>query len=227
MNRILLLEDDLSLIDGLSFALKKQSFDVLAVRTLTDAKAAWMNNEFDLLILDISLPDGSGFDFCAFVRRTSDVPILFLTAKDEETDIVHGLDIGGDDYVTKPFKLSILISRVNALLRRKGAAGEKNSIVSNGIRIELSQCRAYKNGQSLELTAAEFKLLCLLMQNQNTVLTKAQIYERLWDCNGCFVEDNTLSVYIRRLRLKVEDDPERPERIVTVRGIGYKWSVQT
>lgn len=226
MYRILLLEDDLSLIDGLSFALKKQGFHVENKRTFADAKEAWHDGLYDLLILDVSLPDGSGFDFCRLVRQTSDVPIIFLTASDEETSIVMGLDMGGDDYVTKPFKLGILMSRVNALLRRtKSAFPESTVLSSNGIEVQLSKGQVFKKGNPIELTAVEYKLLCYFMQNPNVVLSKEKIYERLWDCDGNFVDDNTLSVYIRRLRVKIEDDPDHPEKIVTVRGMGYKWRV--
>lgn len=229
MGRILLLEDDPGLSAGLAFALRKQGYETDAVRTVTSAKALWSEGVYGLLILDVALPDGNGFDFCSYVRQVSDVPVIFLTASDEETSVVMGLDIGGDDYVTKPFKLGILMSRVNALLRRAGrVSGEANAvIVSNGIRAELAKGMAYKDGRQLELTGAEYRLLCFFLQNRGTVLTKERIYERLWDCDGNFVDDNTLSVYIRRLRMKIEDDPDHPRKIVTVRGMGYKWSTET
>lgn len=226
MKRILLLEDDRSLTDGLTFALKKQGYAVETARTLAEAGALWNAGAFDLLILDVSLPDGSGFELCRAVRQSSDVPILFLTASDEETSVIMGLDIGGDDYVTKPFKLGILLSRVAALLRRAGNAPADGTVLeSNGIRVELLQGQAFRGGEPLELTGVEFRLLCCFMQNPNIVLTKEKLYERLWDSSGYFVDDNTLSVYIRRLRMKIEDTPEQPQRIVTVRGMGYKWRV--
>lgn len=226
MDKIMLLEDDLSLIDGLSYALNKQGWNVTVAKTVTEAIRLWRGAAFDLLILDVSLPDGNGFDFCKNVRQVSDVPVLFLTASDEETNVVMGLDIGGDDYVTKPFKLGILISRVNALLRRgRGALGADDSLDSNGITLSLMQGQAFKNHQNLELTSVEYRLLCYFMRNPNRILTKEQIYGQLWDCDGNFVDDNTLSVYIRRLRLKIEDNPERPRKIITVRRMGYKWSV--
>lgn len=226
MDKIMLLEDDLSLIDGLSYALNKQGWNVTVAKTVAEAIRLWRGAAFDLLILDVSLPDGNGFDFCKNVRQVSDVPVLFLTASDEETNVVMGLDIGGDDYVTKPFKLGILISRVNALLRRgRGALGADDSLNSNGITLSLMQGQAFKNHQNLELTSVEYRLLCYFMRNPNRILTKEQIYGQLWDCNGNFVDDNTLSVYIRRLRLKIEDNPERPRKIITVRRMGYKWSV--
>ncbi len=226
MDKIMLLEDDLSLIDGLSYALNKQGWNVTVAKTVTEATRLWRGVAFDLLILDVSLPDGNGFDFCKNVRQVSDVPVLFLTASEEETNVVMGLDIGGDDYVTKPFKLGILISRVNALLRRgRGALGAEASLDSNGITVSLMQGQAFKNHQNLELTSVEYRLLCYFMRNPNRILAKEQIYAQLWDCDGNFVDDNTLSVYIRRLRLKIEDNPERPRKIITVRRMGYKWSV--
>ena len=226
MSRILLLEDDLSLIGGLSFAFQRQGFELGVARTLAEARECFADGKYDLLILDVSLPDGSGFDFCKEVRLVSKVPVIFLTASDEEVSIVMGLEIGGDDYVTKPFKLGVLMSRINALLRRAGDFGAKTATLeSSGVKVLLLQGQAYKNGEPLDLTAAEYKLLCLFMQNPNAVLSKDQILGKLWDTEGSFVDDNTLSVYIRRLRTKVEDDPGNPRRIVTVRRMGYKWSV--
>lgn len=171
MSRILLLEDDLSLITGLSFAFKKQGFEADNARTLREADTLWADRKYDLLVLDVSLPDGSGLEFCQRVRHTSKVPIIFLTASDEETSIIMGLDIGGDDYITKPFKLGVLISRINALLRRASAFGAADTeLCSNGIKVLLLQGQVFKNGDVLELTAAEYKLLCLFMHNPNTVL---------------------------------------------------------
>lgn len=226
MSRIFLLEDDPSLVTGLSFAFEKQGYELCVARTVREAETRWEDGGFDLLVLDVALPDGSGFDFCRWVRRVSKVPILFLTASDEETSIIMGLDIGGDDYITKPFKLGVLMSRVNALLRRAKDFSEETELASNGIRVQLTQGKAFKNGRPIELTAAEYKLLCLFMRNKNAVLTKEQILGRLWDCDENFVDNNTLTVYIRRLRMKIEDNPSEPKRLVTVRGMGYKWSVE-
>lgn len=221
---ILLLEDDLSLVSGLSFAFRKQSFSLDVARTLAEADALWAKGRYDLLVLDVSLPDGSGFSFCETVRRTSKVPILFLTASDEETSIIMGLDMGADDYITKPFKLGVLLSRIHALLRRaRDFRSADTTLSSGGIQVDLLQGQASKNGTPLELTAAEYKLLCLLMQNTGIVLTKEQILDKLWDCEGSYVDTNTLTVYIRRLRMKIEDDPSAPQHIVTVRRMGYKW----
>ena len=225
MNRILLLEDDLSLISGLSFALKKQGFEIENARTIKEAGEYWRKGRYNLLILDVSLPDGCGFEFCKMVRKESEVPIIFLTASDEEMNIIMGLYIGGDDYITKPFKLGVLVSRVNALLRRTKSIRKNDAeLVSNGIKINLLQTVVYKNGEQIELTAGEYKLLCLFMQNPNIVLTKDQILQRLWDCDANYIDSSTLTVYIRRLRIKVENNPSEPEMILTVRGMGYKWN---
>ena len=178
MSNILLLEDDLSLINGLSFAFKKQGFELNIARTLKEAEELWTDGKYDLLVLDVSLPDGSGFEFCKRVRLTSKVPIIFLTASDEETSIIMGLDIGGDDYITKPFKLGVLVSRINALLRRANSfQAADTELQSNGIKVLLLQGQVFKNGELLDLTAAEYKLLCLFMRNPSMVLTKGQILD--------------------------------------------------
>ncbi|MBU5428658.1 response regulator transcription factor [Kineothrix sp. MSJ-39] len=226
MSKLLLVEDDISLITGLTFALQKQGYILEVARTQKEAEQAWNMGSYDLLILDVSLPDGTGFDFCKKVRQTSKVPILFLTASDEEMDIIMGLDMGGDDYMTKPFKLGVLLSRIHALLRRaKDFGGVATEITSNGIHLQLLQGQAFKNGQLLDLTAAEYKLLCFFMQNPNVVLTKEQILEKLWDCDGNYIDNSTLTVYMRRLRMKIEDDPGEPQMLLTVRRMGYKWNV--
>lgn len=226
MSRLLLLEDDQSLIYGLSFSFKKQGFNADIARTISEALDLWAENEYELLILDVSLPDGSGFEFCRKVRENSDVPIIFLTASDEETSVIMGLDIGGDDYITKPFKLSILISRINALLRRtEKYKYNSQEVESNGIKIHLLEGTAYKNENALDLTSGEYKLLCFLMENPNIVLSKDQILEKLWDINGNYIDNNSVTVYIRRLRVKIEDNPSQPKMIQTIRGLGYKWNV--
>lgn len=225
MDHILLLEDDLSLVGGLSFAFQKQGFGLDVARTLNEADALWADGKYDLLVLAVSLPDGSGFEFCKRVRQVSKVPIIFLTASDEEISVIMGLDIGGDDYITKPFKLGILLSRMNALLRRSRDFGAADTeLNSNGIKVLLLQGQAFKNGEPLDLTAAEYKLLCLFMQNPNAVLSKEQILNKLWDCEGSYIDSSTLTVYIRRLRIKVEDNPSEPQMLLTVRRMGYKWS---
>lgn len=225
MKRIFFVEDDLSLINGLSFAMKKQGYELAIARTSTEAVQLWTDGKYDLVILDVSLPDGSGFDLCRKIRKTSKVPIMFLTAADEETDIIMGLDMGGDDYITKPFKLAVFLSRVNALLRRsENFSQAETELNSNGISVQLLRREVSKNGTPVDLTASEYKLLCLFMENPNIVLTPEQILSRLWDCDENFIDSNTLTVYIRRLRTKIEDDPANPRNIVTVRRMGYRWN---
>ena len=226
MKHIFFVEDDLSLINGLSFALKKEGYAVDVARTKQEAEALWLKEKFDLVIMDVSLPDGSGYDLCRQIRQTSTVPIIFLTAADEETEIIMGLDLGGDDYITKPFKLAVFLSRIHALLRRQeNFSPAERELASNGIRVQRLERSVYKNGELVNLTAGEYKLLCLLMENPNQVLTPEQILSKLWDCDENYVDTNTLTVYIRRLRAKIEDDPSDPKKIVTLRRLGYRWNV--
>ncbi|MEG2013271.1 MAG: response regulator transcription factor [Anaerovoracaceae bacterium] len=226
MSKILLLEDDLSLINGLSFALKKEGFTLDVARTISEATEIWADKKYDLLILDVALPDGSGFEICKKVRQVSKVPIIFLTASDEEISVIMGLDIGGDDYITKPFKLGVLMSRINALLRRAKDFSLTDTVLnSNGIEVLLLKGQAFRNKEPLNLTAAEYKLLCFFMQNPNVILSGEQILDKLWDCDGNYVDSNTLSVYIRRLRMKIENNPSEPQMLLTVRRMGYKWNI--
>ena len=226
MKHIFFVEDDLSLINGLSFAIKRQGYALTIARTSVEAGQLWANGKYDLVILDVTLPDGSGFDLCRKIRQSSKVPIMFLTAADEEVDIIMGLDIGGDDYITKPFKLAVFLSRVNALLRRSENFNQSDTeLKSNGIQIQLLKQEVTKDGVPLDLTASEYKLLCLFMENPNIVLSPEQILSNLWDCNEKYIDSNTLTVYIRRLRTKIEDIPADPQKIVTVRCMGYKWNV--
>lgn len=226
MSKFLLLEDDLSLVNGLTFAFQKQGYELDVAQTIVEANTLWADGKYDLLVLDVSLPDGTGFEFCKKVRQVSKVPIIFLTASDEEMNIIMGLDIGGDDYITKPFKLGVLVSRINALLRRTKDFGSVGTeLQSNGIKVLLLQGQAFKNGELLDLTAAEYKLLCLFMKNPNMVLTKEQILDKMWDCEGNYIDSSTLTVYMRRLRMKIEDNPSEPQMLLTVRRMGYKWNV--
>lgn len=227
MKHIFFVEDDFSLTNDLSFAIKKQGYELTIARTSVEAEQLWTNGKYDLVILDVTLPDGSGFDLCQKIRQTSKVPIMFLTAADEETDIIMGLDIGGDDYITKPFKLAVFLSRVNALLRRSenyNQAQDDTALKSNGIQVQLLKQEVTKNGVPISLTASEYKLLCLFMENPNIVLSPEQILSKLWDCDEKYIDNNTLTVYIRRLRTKIEDNPADPQKIVTVRRMGYKWN---
>lgn len=227
MSRILLLEDDISLIDGLTYALEKNGFQVYVARSIKEAgKLLEPPDCYDLLLFDVALPDGTGFALCEQLRQQGNrVPIIFLTAAEEEVNIIRGLDCGGDDYITKPFKLGELCSRIKALLRRSGAplVGESVILRSGDITIDLLASRVTREGHILELTAAEYRLLCLLMRNSNLIVTRSMILDELWDGTGNYVDDNTLSVYIRRLREKIERDPSRPKHLITVRGFGYQW----
>lgn len=226
MRRLLLLEDDAGLIDGLTYSLTKNGFEIEIARTIKEAEKLVMEDTgFDLLIFDVTLPDGNGFNLCEKLRRSgSRLPIIFLTASDEETSIIRGLDGGGDDYITKPFKLGELCSRIRALLRRSdGRTMEEDVLRSGGVSVNLAQNRVFLNGKSVELTGAEYRLLCLFLKNSGRVLTRSMILDRLWDGGGNFVDDNTLSVYIHRLREKLEKDPSKPEHLKTVRGAGYQW----
>lgn len=223
MKHIFFVEDDLSLLSGLSFAIKKQGYELDIARTSLEAKKLWANGKYDLIILDVSLPDGSGYDLCKEIRKSSKIPIMFLTAADEETDIIMGLDIGGDDYMTKPFKLAVFLSRVNALLRRSDNFNQTNTeLNSNGLKVYQLKREVYKNGKLLELTASEYKLLCMFMENPDIVLSPQQILSKLWDCDEKYIDNNSLTVYISRLRTKIEDNES--QKIVTVRRMGYKWN---
>ncbi len=247
MCKILLLEDDISLSDGLEYSLQKNDFTVETVRTVGEALKRLQSddliNQYDLLLLDVTLPDGTGFEVCERVRKeNSRIPVIFLTASDEEVNVIRGLDGGGDDYITKPFKLGELCSRIRALLRRAGynrqtgdAAPQEdaqdsaprqntdNRIVSGGLMIDLTASRVTLDGKTLDLTRAEYRLICLLVRNAERVMTRDMIFNELWDHMGSFVDDNTLSVYIRRLREKIETDPSKPEHLITARGFGYRW----
>lgn len=227
MNKILLVEDDISLIDGLKYSLRKQEFDVEVVRTVEDAKKQLIYiDRYDLIILDVTLPDGTGFDICERVRkRNKYIPIIFLTASDEEVNVIRGLDCGGDDYVTKPFKLGELFSRIRALQRRASMSTKDTMTVleCGDISIDLLGSSVFLKGKIIELTNAEYRLLCLLVKNVNRVVSREYILHELWDDTGNYVDDNTLSVYIRRLREKIEIDASHPQHLITMRGFGYKW----
>lgn len=227
MEKILYVEDDLSLIDGLKYALVKGGYLVDNARTVKEALAFYRKNKYDLLLLDITLLDGSGFDICKEIRNQSTIPIIFLTASDEEINVVRGLDMGGDDYVTKPFKLNELLSRIKAILRRSIQFSKADSVLeANGIKVDTAERLVWKGSMRLEVTLVEYKLLCLFMQNPNHLLTREMILDRMWDGNGNYVDDNTLSVYIRRLRRKIEETPNTPRFLLTERGFGYKWVVE-
>ena len=226
MPRLLLLEDDRSLIDGLTYSLEKNGLETEIAGTVKEAeKRVTEDTGFDLLLFDVMLPDGNGIALCEKLRSLGiRTPIIFLTASDEETSVIRGLDCGGDDYITKPFKLGELCSRIRVRLRRldRGNAGD-NLLRSGELVVSLAEGKVFSAGKPLELTGSEYRLLCLLLQNSGRVLPRDLILNRLWDGCGNFVDDNTLSVYIRRLREKLEKDPSRPEHLKTVRGLGYRW----
>lgn len=229
MKKLLLLEDDAGLADGLCYILKREGYRVEAVKTVREAKEVLLRRagDYDLLLLDVSLPDGNGYEVCEQVRASgSRIPILFLTAADEELQIIRGLDSGGDDYLTKPFRMGELCSRIRALLRRGSIQKDESSseILSDGsLTVHTVQNRVWKDGALLSLTATEYRLLCLFLRNKGHILTREVIQNELWDGCGDYVDDNTLSVHIRRLREKVEEDASHPVRLRTVRGFGYEW----
>lgn len=224
MARLLLLEDDQSLIDGMVYALTKEGFALDVAMTVREARAQLAVQAYDLLLLDQTLPDGSGLALCEEVRAGgSAVPIIFLTAMDEEIQVIRALDAGGDDYITKPFKLGELCSRIRAQLRRSGMRRQQEQEPGAEGTVCIEGGRAYREGEPLELTATELRLLACFLRNRGQVLTREQLLAALWDEDANFVDDNTLSVYIRRLREKVERDPSAPQHLRTVRGLGYEW----
>lgn len=224
MARLLLLEDDQSLIDGLVYALTKEGFALDVAMTVREARAQLAAQAYDLLLLDQTLPDGSGLALCEEVRAGgSAVPIIFLTAMDEEIQVIRALDAGGDDYITKPFKLGELCSRIRAQLRRSGMLRQQEQEPGAEGTVRIEGGRAYREEEPLELTATELRLLACFLRNRGQVLTREQLLAALWDEDANFVDDNTLSVYIRRLREKVERDPSAPQHLRTVRGLGYEW----
>lgn len=224
MARLLLLEDDQSLIDGLVYALTKEGFALDVAMTVREARAQLAAQAYDLLLLDQTLPDGSGLSLCEEVRAGGNaVPIIFLTAMDEEIQVIRALDAGGDDYITKPFKLGELCSRIRAQLRRSGMLRQQEQEPGAEGTVRIEGGRAYRAGEALELTATELRLLACFLRNRGQVLTREQLLAALWDEDANFVDDNTLSVYIRRLREKVERDPSSPQHLRTVRGLGYEW----
>ena len=225
MTNILMVEDDSTIAFGVKYALEQEGFNVDICKDLESSRKNIEVKEFDIILLDVMLPDGNGYDLCKEVRRIQDTPIIFLTACDEEVNIVMGLDIGGDDYMTKPFRVRELISRIKAVLRRRGNNNESKKVLKFGdLSIHTLEARVYKKAEEVFLTSVEYKLLLILIQNKNTVLSRSQILEKLWDVTYDFVNDNTLTVYIKRLREKIEDDSTDPQHIITVRGLGYKWN---
>ncbi|MDR3645293.1 MAG: response regulator transcription factor [Clostridia bacterium] len=222
MPRILLVEDDKTIVMGLSFALEQEGYEVRAAGTAAQALEVLRAVPAELALLDLSLPDGSGYDICRFIKQHCPLTsVIFITACDEETSVVMGLDMGAEDYITKPFRLHELLSRIRTVLRRAGgAAGDE--LLLGDVVIYVKQAKVTKNGAEIFLSALEYRLLLTFAQNQGQVLSRNRLLEGIWDVAGDFVNDNTLTVYIKRLREKIEDDPQHPCIIQTVRGLGYK-----
>lgn len=225
MNKILLVEDDLALAMGIEYSLKAEGYIVDVSHEVKTSKTLIDENNYDLIILDVMLPDGNGFQLCEYIRQDNNTPVIFLTAQDEEVNIVMGLELGGDDYITKPFRIKELLSRIKAVLRRTKGVRDKGILISNNIKLSQIENSVYSNDKEIQLTPSEFKLLVNLMKHPRQALTRLKILEDLWDVDGDFIDDNTLSVYIRRLREKIEEDSSNPIYIKTVRGIGYRWDV--
>jgi len=222
MKTILLIEDDENLSRGIAFTFQKDGYNVTCADTFIRGNEAFTAENIDLIILDIGLPDGNGIDLCREIRNKSDVPIIMLTARDLETDEVSGLLAGADDYITKPFSLSVLRARVTAQLRRTET--KQDNILQSGIyRLNSELYKFYKGDEEIAVSITEFKLLSFFILHAGQVLTKEQILAALWDNNGNFVDENTLSVNISRLRAKIENDPKKPVTIKTIHGVGYIW----
>lgn len=218
MKNILLIEDNESILKGLVYSLEQERFKVTTAMTIKDSKNLLKsNNIYNLIILDISLPDGSGFDLCKYIKSNYNIPIIFLTAKDEEQDVVQGFDLGADDYIIKPFRTRELISRANNILRRYNNI-QTNIITSSNIKIDLDAQRVYKNDDEIVLTALEYKILALLFTNINQTVSREKILDKIWDIAGNYVNDNTLTVYIKRIRAKLSPN----DIIKTIKGIGYR-----
>ena len=221
--KLLFVEDDKTIAIGLEYSLKQEGFDVYWCADISSAKEIFALQEFDLLLLDLSLPDGSGYELCKLAKEKSDTPVIFLTSYDDEVNVVMGLDMGADDYITKPFRIRELVSRIKSVLRRYKKAGAAESILElEDIKIDTRQARVFKKDKEINLTALEYKLFLTLIYNQGQVLTRNQLLEGIWDIAGDFVNDNTLTVYIKRLREKLEDNIQEPVIIKTIRGLGYK-----
>ena len=218
MKKILLIEDNEAIIMGLKYSLEQENFQVISAKTAKESKDKLDDKNIDIVLLDVSLPDGNGFEICKEIKEKNDIPIIFLTAQDEETSIVLGLDLGADDYIVKPFRTRELISRIKSVLRRYGKKEENNIIQYKDIKIDTISAKVYKNNKEIIFTSLEYRILLMLFTNQNKLITREQLLEKIWDIAGNFVNDNTLTVYIKRIREKLEDD----SIIKTVRGLGYR-----
>ena len=225
MQKILLLEDDTTLGGGIRLALQSPTVQITLCRTLAQGKAEAAENNYDLLILDVNLPDGSGLELLEQVRQSSNLPVIVLTANDMEMDVVAGLEAGADDYITKPFSLAILRARVNAQLRR-GMSTKTSCIEIDRFRFDFERMEFRKDGQIIELSKTEQKLLRILIENRGQTLSRSTLVDRIWTDGAEFVDENALSVTVKRLRSKLEDTPSSPQYLKTVYGIGYTWAVK-
>lgn len=223
--KILLVEDDKTIASGLEYSLQQDQFETVLCHDFTSARAVIEAElvTFTLCLFDLSLPDGSGYELCKMVKARSDIPVIFLTAVDDEVNVVMGLDMGADDYITKPFRIRELLSRIKSVLRRYHKQNQPKSIIElDNIRINTLEGKIYKNENEIILTALEYRLLLIFANHIGQILSRNQLLEQIWDVAGDFVNDNTLTVYIKRLREKLEDNPQEPSIIKTVRGLGYK-----
>lgn len=218
MKKILLVEDNNSIILGLEYLFKEEKLEYSITKNKRDTLNILDKEKFDLVLLDVSLPDGNGFDICKYIKERKNTPVIFLTAKDEEKDVVQGFDLGADDYIIKPFRNRELISRINNVLRRK--KNLNNYLVSGNIKIDTDNCKVYKDEKEVVLTKLEYKILVNLFMNKNRLITREEILNDIWDIAGNFVNDNTLTVYIKRIREKIGDKDAKI--IETVRGLGYR-----
>lgn len=218
---IFLLEDDGAIGVALTYSLESEGYTVTLAKSIAEAKKIIENNRFSLYILDLTLPDGSGYEICKAVKAQGDFPVIFLTAYDDEANVVMGFDLGADDYIAKPFRLKELLARIKSVLRRYSKESADGIITLHNVKINTNEARVFKNGGEIILTAMEYRLLLTMLNNRGIVLTRNKLLEDIWDIAGDFVNDNTLTVYIKRLRNKIEDNPAQPKIIKTVRGMGY------
>lgn len=218
---IFLLEDDDAIGLGLSYSLSNEGYTVRLAKSVREAMEAVEKEAFSLYILDLTLPDGNGYDVCRKIKDIGDLPVIFLTAYDDEVNVVMGFDLGADDYITKPFRVKELLVRVRSVLRRYNKESADGIVKIKELTINTNEAKVYKNNTEIILTAMEYRLLLILLNNRGKVLSRTQLLENIWDVAGDFVEDNTLTVYIKRLRDKIEEDPAKPEYVKTIRGLGY------
>lgn len=220
---ILIVEDDNTIAEGLEYSLQQEKYNTILCNDIASAKKEITTDNIDLCLLDLTLPDGSGYEICRFVKAKYNIPVIFLTACDDEVNVVMGLDMGGDDYITKPFRIRELLSRIKNALRRYDTTSTNSGIVEiDNIKININEAKVYKNNIEVVLTALEYRLLLTLVNNRGNILSRNQLLEGIWDISGEFVNDNTLTVYIKRLREKLEINPSEPKIINTVRGLGYR-----